>query len=105
MCQNPTYSSALKSAAAVVVVSEIAAVEVAAEEVVIVVVLVVDSVIVDSVVVSDMELETETALSSGFSFVKYKNANTTKAIMTITRSMLSTITGAFDFPGVFYAHF
>ena len=100
MCQNPTYSSALKSAAAVVVVSEIAAVEVAAEDVVFVVVLG-----VNSVVVSDMELETETSLSSGFSFVKYKNANTTKAIMTNTRSMLSTITGAFDFPGVFSALF
>ncbi|MFQ9436865.1 MAG: hypothetical protein ACLR1R_11205 [Ruminococcus callidus] len=104
MCQNPIFICA-QSAAAVVVVSEIAAVEVAAEEVVIVVVLVVDSVIVDSVVVSDMELETETALSSGFSFVNYKNANTTKAIMTITRSMLEYNNWTFDFPGVFLRTF
>lgn len=59
---------------------------------VVVVGLFVDSVTADSVVVSDMEFETETALSSGLSLVKYKNANTIKAIMTITRSMLSTIT-------------
>ena len=72
---------------------------------VVVVGLFVDSVTADSVVVSDMEFETETALLSGLSLVKYKNANTIKAIMTITRSMLSTITGAFDFPEIFSTSF